>query len=242
MIGIPWLIVWAWQSETGRIILFVIGGLLAVDLGLVPALRGYRNFLRSQPPRDAELSKASHGAAVLAVVALALWFVGWPRIDAFLTAFRAAPDSPLHLAVVAGVAGVVLWGVLWLVTGARRSLQFAGRDSRVITRAALKISVGVGVWMIWNNPPASWWPWVVLLHEVPYSAAVVAVLCGWLAVTGAAKMLLVALPAAGNALRIVTRHRQRNNGPMIAAGGRRSRARLWPMVGALALAAVWFLW
>jgi hypothetical protein len=147
------------------------------------------------------------------------------------------------LLAVAGVAGVAL---LMLFSGARRALRSAGeRDARLIAWALLRLGLSAGLWWVWRYPPAAVAFWVGVARPLlpPYGAMIVMALALWLAVTGATRLLL-SVPAAGNALRVVTRHRQRNNTAMIPAGGRRSR-RPWAVGAALALlafGAFCFLW
>jgi len=192
MFGTLALIAAVWQSgEIGRIVIYVIGGIVVFDLTLHFGNQ-YGVFLRQQQPRDAELLKASHGAAVLALCGLGLSTVGMAQIDEFVTALRAAPDDWKYAGGALAFAAVILWGVVWFVSGARRSLAWAGfRDSRLITRAMLKIGAAAAVWMIWHNPPLDW-VWVYWLREVvPYSGPAVMVLVLWLGVTGAVKLVLV---------------------------------------------------
>lgn len=203
----------------------------------------YRTFIQRQEPRAQELTKASHGAAVLALAGLLLYTAGAPVITRFLAALRAAPDDPWHLFPALAFAGVVLWGLLWLVSGARRSLAFAGRDSRYLTRAVVKIALGVGLWLAFWHPPLSWSVSIGAVRSVPFSAVAVVGVVAWLTVTGLTKFLLVALPLAGNALRVVRRQLRRNNVAMIPVGERRFRARSWIAFGSLALVGLfWFLW
>jgi hypothetical protein len=206
----------------------------------------WRMFIQRQQPRDAELLRASHGAAVLVIVALALYAVGVPEVIRFIDALRAAPADPWHFLPALAVAGVVLWGVLWLASGARRSLTYKGRDSRLLTRAGVKILFGGAVWSVLWHPPASWAPdvllWIAVARSVPYSRFALVALIAWLTVTGCTRFLLVAVPMAGNALRIVARQQRQRNVAMIAAGGRRSRARSsWIAFGAVAVLGFWFL-
>jgi hypothetical protein len=191
MFGLPVLIMALWQWQPGRITLCVAGGLLAVDLAYGYGKR-YAIFLRQQQPRDAELMRCSHGAGILALFGLGLWTVGAAQIDAFLSALRAAPDDWQYAGGALAFAAVALWGVVWFISGARRSLAFAGfRDSRLITRATMKIGAAAAVWMIWNYPPASWWAWAYWLRAVPYSGAAVLAVVIWLGVTGLVKLVLV---------------------------------------------------
>jgi hypothetical protein len=194
---------------------FVIMGLLAFfgkyPWLLVPVLvagllwdlwafvgRRYLQFHQRQQstPREAELAKASHGAAVLAIVGLGLFMAGAAEINGFLGALIAAPSDWKYAGAAAAVALAVLWGGLWFVTGARRSLAYGGfRDSRIITRAVAKIAFGGVVWLLWNNPPASWPPdllqWIGAARALPYSRFAIEAVIAWLVVTGFVKLVLV---------------------------------------------------
>src|SRR5271155_2721521 len=200
-------------------------------------------------PRECELAISSHGAGFLALCGFILWMMGPAEIRAFVMALWASPYDWTQCVPALVFAGFCWVGAGWFFSGARRAWQFAGfRDSRCIMRALVKISLGVGVWWVFAMPPAAWSPdvraWVAVLWLFPYTGPVVEALVIWLLVTGGTKFLLVAVPAAGNALRVVTRHRQKNNRVMVAAGGRRSRGP-WPALAALALlafGAFCFLW
>lgn len=194
MIGIAALIMAAWQSETGRMVLYIIGGLLALDLGLVPALRGYRNFLRSQQPLDGERTRASHGMGILVllvVAGLALRYVWRWQLSDFTSALQGG--NAWHWVPALLLLLVLTWAVLWVMTGTRRALRAgAERDSRVMTRAVVKILAGAAVVFIVCKPPAQYAGLVALLWSVPYLPYAVMALAAWLAVTGLVKFALAA--------------------------------------------------
>jgi hypothetical protein len=213
----PWVLSpWVWGSV-------LVGGLL-FDAYRGGVLR-YLNFHRQHQhnPREAELLKASHGAAVLAICGLAAATVGAAAINRFIGELIAAPDDPWHFGPALAVAGLVLWGLLWFVSGAKRSLGYAGfRDSRFITRAILKVALGAAVWWVFRNPPPSWSPdvleWIAWARASTYARLAIDAVIIWLVVTGLVRFLLVALPAAGNALRVVLKHRQKQgNNVMVPA-------------------------
>ena len=191
MIGVPALILGLWQSETGRLILFVVGGLLALDLVAGFGLK-YRNFLRQQQPRDGELTRASHGMGifvVLVVAGIALRQVWRWQLSDFTDALQAG--DPLHWVPALLLLLVVTWAVLWVMTGTRRALRAgAERDSRIMTRSVVKILAGLAVVFIVCEPPAEYAGLVALLWSVPYLAYSVMALAAWLAVTGLVKFAL----------------------------------------------------
>jgi hypothetical protein len=139
------------------------------------------------------LTRVSHGAGVLALCALALWSVGAAQIDACLTALqRGGPDDWQYAGGAVAFGAVLVFGLLYFISGVRRSLAFAGfRDSRLITRAVAKIAFAAAVWMIWNKPPASLSAVAVVHLVVPYSGDAVMAVVLWLGVTGSVKLVLV---------------------------------------------------
>jgi hypothetical protein len=235
MIGVPVLIMALWQSDIGRIVLFVVGGLVALDLALggglnfffwVGRVRGLFRGNRQSTPRDYELKLCSRAAGVLAVAARLLWqLAGWREVAAFLTVARTSPDWE-HGGAVLAVGGALLLASVFFVTGARRSLLFAGeRDARRLAFSAVKIALGVGLWLVWNNPPADWAAWAALLHSVPYSTVAIMALATWLAATGVVKFGLVAW-GGHRAHRLLNRILTLRNAPLVPA-----RARRWPFNG-----------
>ena len=107
-------------------------------------------------------------------------------------------------------ASAVAFGLYWTLTGGARSRALAGdRDARFITRALLKIATGAAFWwFIWHPLPS--WPremldWIVYLRTLPAGAVGIMAVTTWLVVTGLVRFLLVALPAAASAEKIIGR-------------------------------------
>jgi hypothetical protein len=193
MFGLAVLIGAAWQSETGRMILLVVGGLLAFDLA-VGYGKKYAVFLRQQQPRDAELSRASHGMGILVVLVIAgialrqVW--RWQLSD-FTAALQAG--DPLHWVPASLLLLVVTLALMWVMTGTRRALRAgAERDSRVMTRSLVKILAGLAVVFVVWKPPAQYAGLAAWLWSVPYLPYAVIAFASWLAVTGATKFLIAA--------------------------------------------------
>lgn len=119
MIGIAIVIAAAWQSATGRIIVLVIGALLALDL-----LAGLWLRRRVLPLQQRNRTRAAGGAFVL-VLCLFLAANGFPVIGGHVTA---AISALALLYVVVGVVGsqgsrfdvmsVFWWGVVVVIAGA----------------------------------------------------------------------------------------------------------------------------
>ena len=184
--------------------LFLAPLLLALLIDVLNLVGRWRTFVQRQQPREAELLRASHGFAVLVMAATALYAAGAAEINRFIDALRAAPSDPWHLVPAVVFAGVVLWGAVWTISGVRRSLAWAGyRDSRLLTRAGVKIALGVGVWLLFWYPPASWprevLAWLTVARTMPESGACIVALMIWLLVTGCTKFLLVMWPRSGSA-------------------------------------------
>src|SRR5271167_3109168 len=81
--------------------------------------RRYVNFHRQRQyqPREAELLKASHGCAVLAICGLVAATVGPDAINGFIGGLIAAPENPWHFGLDLAFAGLVLWGLTWSMSG-----------------------------------------------------------------------------------------------------------------------------
>jgi hypothetical protein len=245
--GLPVLIAAAWQSQTGRIVLFVIGGLIALDLAA-----GVKSRLaRSRPltPREYELRLASRGAGLLALCALACWNMGGGGVEAFLTGLRAAPFDWRYLAPASIFGTAAALGLVWLCTGWHRSWGAGFRDGRILAKATGKLALAAVIYWAFWYPPASW-PrevvmWLGFARIFPYSAPVLAGLLVWLAVTASARIVLVALPWGGDALHTIRRQLKQRNAPLVAArGGNGWRGRLL-FLAALAMlggGAACFLW
>jgi hypothetical protein len=190
-------LVWTlWQEfAPARLVLSIIGGItgLLIALNLVVGFaRGYRNFLHRQQPRDGELTRASHGVGILVLLVLAgialrqVW--RWQLSD-LIGALRAG--DPLHWVPALLLLLVVTWGVLWVMTGVRRSIAFgAERDSRIITRAVLKILAGAALVLVLFKPPAQYAGAIEFVRAVPYLPFAVLALAAWLSATGAVKFSL----------------------------------------------------
>jgi len=174
-------------------------------------------------PRGNELAIASHGAGFLSLAVLAVWIAGPLQTLAFMIAAPGAfPTEWIHWIPALALAAAVLLGVVCLLTGARRSMAWAGfRDSRYLTRAVVKIAFGAAVWWsFWILPASSSGElvtWMAVARLLPWSRACILALILWLVVTGATKFLLVALPAAGNAGKIINRALRQRNAPLVPA-------------------------
>jgi hypothetical protein len=119
MFGLAVLIMAAWQSAIGRVIVCVIGALLALEFAVLQSWRW-----RAVPLQQRNITRATAGAFVLVVCAV-LAVNGFPVIGPELTAGLALLAL---LYVVVGVVGsqgsrvdvmsVFWWGVLALGGGA----------------------------------------------------------------------------------------------------------------------------
>jgi hypothetical protein len=192
---------------------------LPFALLLVADVVYWLNRARNQSDARAnELAVASHGAGFLALAVLAVWWAGPAVAWRFIAGAPDASADWLHrfcaLAAVAWVAG----GLLWFVSGARRSLTRAGvRDSRLIARALVKMVFGAALWWAVWYAPASWpgdvLKWIGFARAMPISCICIEAATVWLLVTGATKLLLI-LWNGRSALQIVTRILRRRNAPL----------------------------
>ena len=213
-----------WDNPTVRLVVYGMGGLFAFafafDYGL-PVLRGLmRSRRQMQTPLQRELDNAGRGAGLLALLALALSLIGWPRVDAFLTAARTSPDLE-HGGAVLAVGLVAALGLIMFLTAANRVLRAAGeRDVRLISWALLRLALGSALWWLFWHPPADLAHWVAIAHALPYSDVAVTVLALWLVVTGAVRLFFI-LWDGGRAERIIRRILERRNEPLRPARWRR---------------------
>jgi hypothetical protein len=177
--------------------------------------------------RANELAIASHGGAFLGLAALGAWIMGPAKLAGLVLSAPAAfpEDWQVWVPAVALVTMVVL-GLYWALTGGARSMALAGdRDARFITRALLKIATGAAFWwFIWHPLPS--WPrdmldWIVYLRTLPAGAVGIMAVTAWLVVTGLVRFLLVALPAAASAEKIIGRLLRQRNAPVTPARARR---------------------
>jgi hypothetical protein len=196
MIGLLWVaaaVAAVWEYPAVRLVVYCIGGLFAVAFLIDHAPR-YKNFLRSLTPRDGELTRASHGVGILVllvVAGIALRQVWRWQLSDFIGSLQAG--DPLHWVPALLLLLVITWAVLWVMTGVRRSLAFgAERDSRIITRSALKILAGAALVLVLFKPPAQYAGAVDLVRSIPYLPFAVMAVAGWLAVTGTMKFTLAA--------------------------------------------------
>jgi hypothetical protein len=159
--------------------------------------------------RANELAIASHGAAFLALAVLSVWLAGWAQAMQFMLSAPGASADWLHRAVALLAVAFVVASLLWFFSGARRSLAWAGfHDSRLITRALVKIAFGAALWWAVWYPPASWprdvLAWIAWARDMPISRVCIEAVIVWLVVTGATKFLLVVWPRFGTARALVT--------------------------------------
>ena len=209
-----------WDNPTVRLVVYGMGGLFAFafafDYGL-PVLRGLmRSRRQMQTPLQRELDNAGRGAGLLALLALALSLIGWPRVDAFLTAARTSPDLE-HGGAVLALGAVAAVGLILFFTGTNRAWHAAGeRDVRLISWALVRLSLGSALWWLFWHPPVDWVHWVAIAHALPYSDIAVMVLSLWLVVPAAVRLLLILL-GGGQAARIIRKVLERRNAPMIPA-------------------------
>ena len=198
MIGLAFIVAAVsafWEYQAVRLVVYCIGGLFVlaflIDHG-PRVIRGYRNFLQRQQPRDGELTRAAHGFGILVllvVAGIALRQVWRWQLSDFIGSLQAG--DPLHWVPALLLLLVITWAVLWVMTGVRRSLAFgAERDSRTITRSALKILAGAALVLVLFKPPAQYAGTVDLARSVPYLPFAVLALAGWLAATGTMKFSL----------------------------------------------------
>jgi hypothetical protein len=245
MFGLAVVIAAVWQSETGRVVLYVIGGLIALEF----AVGILRRFKRPPTPREYELQLASRGAGLLALCALCCWYMGGAGVDGFLTGLRASPFEWRYLLPASVFGGAAAVGLLWMCTGSHRSWGAGYRDGRILAKATAKLALAAAVYWAFWQPPLSW-PrdvvmWLSIARIYPYSAPVVVGVIVWLAVTASAKIVLVALPWGGNALRMVNRQLRQRNAPLVAAhpgNGWRGRLLFLAALAMLGGGAFCFLW
>jgi hypothetical protein len=191
--------------EGGMLEVLVYAALLPVAL-LMDVWALLKRARSTPDPRANELAIASHGAGFLALAALAVWIAGPSQTLAFMLAAPAAfPDDWMHWLPALALAVAVGGGLLSLMTGARRSLAWAGfRDARLLSRAVVKIGMAATVWWVfWYAPSsghASWLAWLAVARLLPWSRACIVAVIVWLVVTGSTKFLLVIWPRFASAI------------------------------------------
>jgi hypothetical protein len=180
----------------GAGIFSLLGALLFAPFQLAGA---WRNWMRRRPPDTQALTKASHGAGLLALVLFVLAeFVGWRAVGNFARALRAHPDDLTLLLPAALLSAVVIWGAVWLITGWRR----AGRgDGLIALIGVLSLAGGIAAFV-----------YAPRLDLRGLALIALDLLGVWFIATGAVKILLVV--GGGNALRAITRQLRRQNAPL----------------------------
>jgi len=148
-------------------------------------LADYAVFIRQLDPYQAELTKASHGVFMICA---GIAFLRWDRNRIL------PPDIRFY----ATVAVIFLFGLgaFWLSLGAARTRWYRF-DARFATRAAVKIAVGVALYLIRN--------WSEFEDYQPFAWAVLCVVGPFCIITGITRLWLVLrgvreprIPAAGS--------------------------------------------
>lgn len=144
----------------------------------IAAFHSWQYSIKKREPRDQELTKAAHGAAMVVLAIMYFVFSGGHYVP-----FPRPNETVLTLLGV-----TVVWGLFWLVTGASRSRGY--RDSRIAMRAALKIGTGLAIYIfrmdiiffLRPHLPQSTWNYAMWLGFA---------IMVWCIVTGAVKLGLV---------------------------------------------------
>ena len=176
MITLLALLLAMWQSPIGRIVLFVIGGIAALEWVVHVGKKA-----DEADPRSSALAIASRGAAMIALALLA-----WLRLGPILPAWFPWVALP-----------VMIWGALCLFNGAKFSVGW--RDPKLITRALLKAGVGAALYLLVWHANIRWGVPLDLLSGVavflyttaPYGEWAVSAVVVWCLVTGLTRLLLV---------------------------------------------------
>lgn len=164
------------------------------------AVADWLRFIKRMPPHEAELARASHGAA-LAVIASVL--AVWLHMHGLLQ----------NRYLIGGLAAVAAFGLYWLGVSARHARY---RTERQTVRALTKFAVGVGAAVAVMNDVAGQQGWPPAVVELCNYALILFAI--WCCVTGAVKFLLPIL-GSGSARRAAEREVRRRNAPMRPARG-----------------------
>jgi hypothetical protein len=180
---------------------------LAILLLLVPfvALGDYFGKLGRLDPRSAALTKASHGAGMLA---LGLWAY-WKRYSIGLTVFDWVPLA---------VLGVAAFGLFWLAAGWRAAKIYGpapGVDEFLIARSVGRLAVGAVLWWLPGADQGPLAPLRLFVYSttgydlwaqvVDVNAGLLRFAASWCFITGLAKIVL---------LQAVKQRRPRNLPPL----------------------------
>jgi hypothetical protein len=159
------------------------------------ALADWLKFVRHLPPREQNLARASHGAALLIFAALALRVIGFVT---FLHMLVAGPAEPMLWLPALLWCATVAWGAVWFTIGCRRS--GGPRDGLLISRAAAKSVTGLtALFIAWAGlVPGDWWGAGFIVIAL-YLAGI------WCVVTGLVKLVLLTRGSRTNAAGIVAR-------------------------------------
>ena len=153
--------------------MFIIGVVLLLSL---PLLASWFRFIARQPPGlPQELTRASHGAGMVAFALLAAFGVFGTRTGGDL--FRATVsnlDGPARLIPAALWLGVMILGVNWLVIGAGGT-RSPVVDARLRSRAVAKVGLALFLWFAGRNY------WLSVSGFGPVSRDL-----AWLAISGVA--------------------------------------------------------
>jgi hypothetical protein len=146
-------------------------GAIAIALVIIPfAFVGdWFGHLKKLPALDMELSRASHGAfLIIAAIRMPSYFAifGW--------------QAPSLLCL--GLGG---WGLFWLFVGSTRSRHI--RDGHLLTRAIIKVGLGIVIWVISTR-----WPLDNLPEFFLWKAA--GIVSAWCVITGLTKTILQLRP------------------------------------------------
>jgi hypothetical protein len=147
------------------------------------ALADWFKFIKRQPPGQQELTKACHGAGMLAL--LALWFSFAGGFSAYVTQLGRDAANP----VIWIAAGIAAWGLGWLLLNAGFAARAIPPPHRatMIVRGLLKAALGAAAWIYAGKLPplARADLFVGLLGLGLY------VLAAWCTSTGGTKVLLM---------------------------------------------------
>ena len=130
-----------------------------------------RRQLKTLPPYEAEVTKASHGAAIIFLA----WWLG-PRLDFWHLLLPREDWQYVTLAACAAAA----FGIYWFVLGAARSSSYF-RDAHIMTKSMVKIGVGLAAFHF-TPAIARWVGYPALTTQI------VLVFGFWCVITGAVKL------------------------------------------------------
>jgi hypothetical protein len=175
---------------------------LAVAVPFV-LLADWLKFIKHLPPREQNLTRASHGAGLLVFAALALReIIRVQGIGGFARGLSAMPDDPGLWVPALLWAITVVWGLVWFLVGCRRAQ--GPRDGLLTTRAVVKSVVGFVAFFVAQGGlvPADWWG-AFFIEMALFLGGI------WCVVTGLTKFVLLMRGGGGNAAGLVGEQIQR---------------------------------